>query len=395
MVSARRIGFILSLLSLFIGAAVSRALAQETDAKYAILIDVETQTVLFEKQADELMQPASMSKLMTLAVVFDALEQGKITLQTEFPVSENAWRTGGAPSRTSAMFAPLNTNVTVEDLIQGAVVQSGNDACIILAEGLAGTEEAFAEMMTNYARRIGLKKSTFANSTGLPNPTQLMTARELAQLAIYMIQKYPKYYPYFQQKEFRYRKHVFYNRNPLVAANIGAEGLKTGFTEASGNGIVGSAEQNGRRLVIVENGVDSKSGRKDVAAKLLSWGFKNFEKFTLFGADDTVGEALVWGGEKRYVKLRGDGDLWILLPKNARQKQLRGRIVYLGPVIAPIQEGDRIGELQVSADNGVTSAAPLFAAESVQRGGIVRQGFDSALNLAFGWLIHRGAHHEE
>lgn len=395
MVSARRIGFILSLLSLLIGGAASRALAQETDAKYAILIDVETQTVLFEKEADELMQPASMSKLMTLAVVFEALDQGKITLQTEFPVSENAWRTGGAPSRTSAMFAPLNTNVTVEDLIQGAVVQSGNDACIILAEGLAGTEEAFAEMMTNYARRIGLKKSTFGNSTGLPNPTQLMTARELAQLAIHMIQKYPKYYPYFQQKEFRYRKHVFYNRNPLVAANIGADGLKTGFTEDSGYGIVGSAVQNGRRLVIVENGVDSKSGRKDDAAKLLSWGFKNFEKFTLFGADDTVGEALVWGGQKRYVKLRGDGDLWILLPKNARQKQLRGRIVYLGPVIAPIQEGDRIGELQVSADNGVTSAAPLFAAESVQRGGIIRQGFDSALNLAFGWLIHRGAHHEE
>jgi D-alanyl-D-alanine carboxypeptidase (penicillin-binding protein 5/6) len=397
MISARRIGFIILLLPLLIGSIASSAYAQiETEAEYAILIDVETQTVLFEKKADELMQPASMSKLMTLAVVFEALDQGKITLKTEFPVSEYAWRTGGAPSGSSAMFAPLKTSVTVEDLLQGAIVQSGNDACIILAEGLAGSEDAFAQMMTDYARKIGMKKSTFGNSTGLPNPNQLMTARELAILAMHIIQKYPKYYPLFAQKEFFYRnKHKFYNRNPLIAANIGADGLKTGFTEDSGYGIVGSAVQNGRRLVVVENGVKSQSARKDEAAKLVSWGFKNFEKFTLFGPDEVVGEALVWGGTKRYIKLRGDGDLWILLPKSAKQKQLRGKIVYLGPVIAPIQAGDKIGELRVTGDGGITSAAPLYAAESVERGGIVRQGFDSALSLAFGWLIHRGAHHDE
>jgi D-alanyl-D-alanine carboxypeptidase (penicillin-binding protein 5/6) len=394
MIFARQTIAVLILLIAAVIASSQLRAQVETEAEYAILIDVETQTVLFEKNADTLMQPASMSKLMTLAVVFDAIEQGKITLQTEFPVSEYAWRTGGAPSGTSAMFAPLNTNITVEDLIQGVVVQSGNDACIILAEGLAGSEEAFAQAMTDYARRIGLKKSTFGNSSGLPHPKQLMTARELALLAMYIIQKYPKYYTYFQQKEFRYRKHIFYNRNPLIAANLGADGLKTGFTAESGYGIVGSAVQDGRRLVLVQNGVKSQAGRRDDAERLLNWGFKSFDKFTVFGAGETVGEALVWGGEKRYVKLRGDGDVRVLLPKNAKQR-LRGEIVYTGPVIAPIREGDRVGELRVTAENGVKANAPLYAAESIERGGIVRQGLDSAISLAFGWLIHRGAGDDE
>jgi D-alanyl-D-alanine carboxypeptidase (penicillin-binding protein 5/6) len=367
----------------------------ETEADYAFLLDADTQTVLFEKKADELMQPASMSKLMTLAVVFDALEQGRITLQTEYTVSENAWRTGGAPSRTSAMFAPLNTKVTVEDLLQGIMIQSANDACIVLAEGLAGSEDAFAQLMTEQARRIGLAKSTFGNSTGLPHPNQLMTARELAKLAFHLITKYPKYYPYFQQKEFRYRKHIFQNLNPLIQANIGADGLKTGFTEGSGYGIVGSAVLDGRRLIVVQNGVKTQGGRKDEATKMLSWGFKSFEKFTIFNPEEIVGEALVWGGRQRYVKLRGEGGVRMLLPKNIKQRKLRGEIAYLGPVIAPVKEGDRIGELRVTADNGITSAAPLFAAESIERGGIIRQGVDSALSLAFGWLLHRKGHQEE
>lgn len=386
-------------LILLLAAAVlapSRAEAQiETEADYAIVLDVETETVLFEKNADELMQPASMSKLMTLAVVFEALEQGKITMHTEFPVSENAWRTGGAPSGTSAMFAPLNTNITVEDLLLGVIVQSGNDGCIILAEGLAGSEDAFAQMMEEYGRRMGLKKSTFGNSTGLPHPRQLMTSRELAQLALHIIQKYPKYYPYFQQKEFRYRKHVFYNRNPLIYSNVGADGLKTGFTSESGYGIVGSAILDGRRLIIVQNGVKTQKARKEDAARMLNWGFRSFEKFTVFGSDEIVGEALVWGGEQRYVKLRGDGDVRILLPKNLKQRKLRGSIVYQGPVIAPVRQGDRIGELRVTAENGITTSAPLYASESIERAGLIRQGFDSALSLAFGWLIHSGGEEGE
>jgi serine-type D-Ala-D-Ala carboxypeptidase (penicillin-binding protein 5/6) len=369
-----------------------RASAQiETEAPYAILLDVESKTTLFEKNADELMSPASMSKLMTLAVVFQALEEGKITLDTEFPVSEFAWRTGGAPSGTSAMFAPLNSRVKVADLLQGVVVQSGNDACIIFAEGLAGSEEAFAEQMNEYARKIGLKKSTFMNSTGLPHPKHLMTARELAMLALYIIEHYPKYYPYFQQKEFRYRTHVFYNRNPLIYANVGADGLKTGFTAESGYGIVGSAVNDGRRLIVVQNGIKSQGGRKDDATRMLNWGFRNFEKFVLFKSDEIVGEALVWGGEQRYVKLRGNGDVSLLLPKNAKQKKLHGEIVYLGPVKAPVRDGDRVGELRVTAEGGITTSAPLFAAEPVEQAGVIKQGFDSLLHLALGWLIHRGA----
>jgi len=363
----------------------------ETEATYAFLIDEDTRTILFEKNADELMAPASMSKLMTLAVVFQALEDGKITLDSEMPVSEFAWRTGGAPSGTSAMFAPLNSRVKVSDLLQGVIVQSGNDACIILAEGLAGSEDAFAEQMNDYARRIGMKKSTFVNSTGLPHPKHLMTARELALLAMHIIEKFPKYYPYFQQKEFKYRTHMFYNRNPLIYANIGADGLKTGFTAESGYGVVGSAVQDGRRLVVVQNGIKSQAGRKDDATRLVNWGFKNFERFVLFKSDEIVGEALVWGGQQRYVKLRGEGDVSLLLPKNAKQKKLHGEIVYLGPVKAPIDDGDRIGELRVTAEGGITTSAPLYAAESVEQAGVIKQGFDSLLHLAFGWLIHRGA----
>ena len=370
-----------ALLFFVLACAVSeQARAQiETEAPFAILLDTNTRTVLFEKNADELMFPASMSKLMTLALVFQALEDGKITLDTEFSVSEFAWRTGGAPSGTSAMFAPLNSKVKVSDLLQGLVVQSGNDACIILAEGLAGSEDAFAEQMNDYARRIGMTKSNFVNSTGLPNPKHQMTARELAIIGLHIIEHFPKYYSYFQQKEFRYRTHVFYNRNPLIYANIGADGLKTGFTNESGYGIVGSAVNDGRRLIVVQNGIKSQGGRKDDATRMLNWGFRSFERFVLFKADEVVGEAAVWGGSQGYVKLRGNGDISLLLPKNAKQKKLHGEIVYMGPVKPPIKDGDRIGELRVTAEGGVTTSAPLFAAESVEKGGLIQQGVDSLL----------------
>lgn len=362
----------------------------ETEAKYAYLLDVETKTVLFEKNGDELMAPASMSKLMTLAVLFKRLKSGKVTLETEFPVSENAWRTGGAPSGTAAMFAPIHTDITVSDLIQGITVQSGNDACIIVAEGIAGTEETFTNLMTQYAREIGLKKSTFGNSSGLPNPDQLMTASELAKLALHLIEEYPEYYHYFGQVEFPYRKHRFYNRNPLVRGDAKADGLKTGYTEESGYGIVASAVENGRRLILVINGLESSKARRNEAIRLLNWGFHAFGKFTVFGADEIVGEALTWGGEKRYVQLRGDGDVRVLLPKDVSKQRLRGEIVYRGPVITPIQEGDPVGHLRVTGPDGIEATAPLYAAESIERAGIIRQGFDSALTLAFGWLIHDG-----
>jgi D-alanyl-D-alanine carboxypeptidase (penicillin-binding protein 5/6) len=368
----------------------------KTKAKYAILLDVETNTILYEKNADTLMEPASMSKLMTLVMVFRELKAGRITMERTYRVSEYAWRTGGAPSRTAAMFAPLNKMIRVDDLLRGAIIQSGNDACIILAEGLAGSEDSFAKLMTDFARKIGLEKSTFGNSTGLPNPKQKMTARELAKLALYIIKNYPEYYPIFAEREFHYRRHRFYNRNPLLsAAGLGADGLKTGHTEESGYGLVGSAVQNGRRLIVVVNGLESAKERKTEASRLLNWGFRNFEKFTLFDAGETVGKVQVWGGEKGYLKLRGLGEepVRVLLPKNARFKKLKGRIVYQGPVkppIAPGDSGEKIGTpvLHVSVEGGISATAPLEAAESVKKAGLVKQGWDSLFYLAFGWWIH-------
>lgn len=410
--SARQCFAFLLILVLTCAGSVAAHAQIQTDAEQAILIDVETKTVLFEKKADELAPPASMSKLMTLAVLFDALEAGKITLDTEFPVSLHAWRTGGAPSRTPAMFAPLNDKVRVEDLLQGIIVQSGNDACIIVAEGLAGTENSFAGMMTEYARKIGLTKSTFANSTGLPDDGQKMTVRELGMLTLHIVEKFPKYAPYFQQKDFRYRTHVFYNLNPLLPAGIGVDVSRVGFAADFGSGAAASAIADGRRLVAVVNGVkgpgwreadaQDKTGKeerhrgnslktlKEDTIRLLNWGFRNFEKFTVFNADEVVGEAMTWGGTQGSVKLRGikGGPVTILLPKNAKSRKLRGEIVYLGPVKTPIAIGDSIGELRVTADGGISTAAPLEAAEAVGKGGMVRQGYDSLVFLTFGWLIH-------
>jgi len=376
-------------------AAATQAHAQAqftTKAEYAFLMDYESGAVLYDKNGDKVMFPASMSKLMTLAVLFGQLKSGKLTKQSTFTVTENAWRKGGAPSGTSAMFAPLGTKntpslVTVEDLIQGIIVQSGNDACIITAEGIAGAEEAFAEMMNDYARKIGMAKSNFVNSTGLPDPRHISTARELAILARHLITEYPDYYPYFKQKEFAYRTHKFYNRNPLVALNIGADGLKTGNTDESGFGLVASTLNEGRRLILVINGMESASDRKDEAVKLLNWGANSFKKTELFAEGAIVGEARVWGGVKRFVELRGDGPVKVLLPVVMQDKKLKAEIAYFGPLKPPVKTGDKVAELVVTVDGGVSNRVPLYAAEDIEPGGVVSQGFDSLVMLAFGWLL--------
>ncbi len=358
----------------------------DTQAEYAILIDAASKSVLFEKNADQFMQPASMSKLVTLAVIFRGLKSGRFKMEDEFHISENAWRTGGAPSGTSAMFAPLNSSVTLSDLLQGIIVQSGNDACIAIAEGVSGSEEAFAQEMTAYVRKIGLQKSTFRNSTGLPDPEHLMTVRELAMLAQHIIKNYPEYYGYFSQKEFKYRRHKFFNRNPLIYLNIGVDGLKTGYTKESGYGLVASGEKDGRRLIVVVNGLNSKKTRTAEARRLLEWGYRNFRPFKLFQSDETVGEARVWGGTSMYVRLVGKGDVKVYLPRFDKKK-LKASIVYEGPLKPPIKEGDQVARLRVVADNSATSEVPLYAAENVGRGGLMRRGFDSLLYLTFGWLL--------
>ena len=362
--------------------------AFETKAKHAILMDADANLTLFEKDADTLAPPASMSKLMTLAIVFRELKAGRLKLEDEFKVTEHAWRTGGAPSGGSAMFAPLNTMVSISDLIQGITVQSGNDAAIILAEGIAGSEEAFAKQMTEYARTIGLETSTFVNATGLPAEGHLMSARELATLAHHLIYSYPEYYPFFGQKEFKYRdKFVFHNRNPLIAMEIGADGLKTGFIKESGYGLVASAKRSGQRLILVVGGLESAKDREAEARKLFDWGFKSFKPFRLFDEGQTVSDALVWGGTQHYVPLVGDGNINIILPANATGK-VTASIVYEGPIKAPIRKGDQVAVLRVtSAESQATNDIPLYAGDDIDRSNFAMRGLDSLLVLAFGWLL--------
>jgi serine-type D-Ala-D-Ala carboxypeptidase (penicillin-binding protein 5/6) len=351
-------------------------------AKHAIVMDADSGAVMYQLKADELAPPASMSKLMTLAVVFRALKAGTIKLEDQLLMSENAWRRGGAPSRTSAMMVPLNTRVKLDELLQGIIVQSGNDAAIAIAEGMAGSEVAFAKKMVEEARRIGLKKSEFRNATGLYHPEHLMTARELAILARYIIKEYPEYYTRFAQREFNWGKHKFINRNPLLAANLGADGLKTGHLSEAGYGLVGSAVQDGKRLIAVITGLQSDAERKEEARKVLEWGFRNFTEMKVFDAGEVVGHARVWGGEKLYVGLRGKGDVSVILPRFPANQKLKGEIVYLGPLKPPIKEGDPVGVLRVTSSSGASNDVALFAAEDVQPGGIVRRGLDSLAHLA-------------
>ena len=360
----------------------------DTKAKYAILMDSGADLVMFEKDADAQMVPASMTKLMTLALVFREMKAGRLTLDDTFVVSEHAWRTGGAPSGTAAMFAPLGDPITISDLIQGVAVQSGNDATIILAEGIAGNEEAFVKMMNDYAKEIGMTQTTFVNTNGLPAEGHLTSARDLAILAKHLIETYPGYYHYFGQKEFRYRdKFTFRNRNPLVWADIGVDGLKTGHLKESGYGLVASAKRGDQRLILVVNGLESPSDRESESRRLLEWGFKSFKPFRLFGEGEKVSEALVWGGEKHYVPLVGDGEIDLLLPATATGA-VSAEIIYNGPIKAPIKKGDQIATLRVNAaESTATNEIPLYAGEDIKSSGFAMRGIDSLLVLAFGWLL--------
>jgi len=357
-----------------------------TRAKAAILMDADTGAILFQHNADELLPPASMSKLMTLAVVFRAIKAGRLSLDDEFVVSEHAWRTGGAPSRTSAMFVPINTKATISDLVQGMIVQSGNDAAIAIAEGISGTEESFAKRMMVEARRIGLTKSTFKNPTGFYHPDHLMTAREIALLSRYIIQEYPEFYKIFSQKRFPYRRHKFYNRNPLLSAGIGVDGLKTGYIKASGYGMAASAKQDGKRLIAVVMGLPTKSARKSETLKLLNWGFHSFKAFKLFDADETVGYARVWGGDSFYVPLVGNGEVSVILPRIPENPRLRAEVIYQGPLKPPVRKGDQVAKLRVTSQTNAVNEVPLYAAEDVESAGLFRRGLDSLAYLALGWV---------
>jgi D-alanyl-D-alanine carboxypeptidase (penicillin-binding protein 5/6) len=360
------------------------------DAPTAILTEATSGAVLFEKNADELRAPSSMMKLMTAEVVFHAVKQGDIKLTDEYRVSENAWRRGGAPAGGSTMFAALNSKVSVDDLLHGAIIQSGNDACIVLAEAMAGNERTFAaDFMTKRAREIGLPRSTFANSNGLPDPGNKMTVRELAILARHIIQTYPEFYKLFGEKEFTWNKIKQPNRNPLLNSLEGADGLKTGFTKEGGYGMVGSAVQNGVRLIVAINGLEDPEDRATEAKKMLEWGFRNFEVRTVFAENQTIGYAKVFGGDSRSVALASHEPVKVMVQKNGTDK-LIARIVYSGPVRAPFEAGQKVGLVKVWRGGNVAVETPVYATEAVGQGSTMRRAVDGVAELAIG-LFRAGA----
>jgi serine-type D-Ala-D-Ala carboxypeptidase (penicillin-binding protein 5/6) len=359
------------------------------NAPHAILIAAENGSVLFDRDPDQLIFPASLAKLMTAEYVFHELKEGRIKLTDEYRVSENAWRKGGAPSHGSTMFAAINSKISVDDLLHGMIVQSGNDACIVLAEGIAGNEAEFAAKMTERAREIGLPKSTFGNSNGLPDPGTHVTTRELGMLARRIILDYPELYKIFGQPDFTWGKIRQPNRNPLLGSVVGADGLKTGFTKEAGYGLVGSAVQDGLRLIVVVNGLKNAKERADEAKKLLDWGFRSFEQRNLFAEGQIIGSAKVYGGASGYVPLQASGLVKTMVPKSGGER-LIARIAYQGPVPAPITQGQQIGLLKVWRDDKLVLQLPLTAAESVAKGNISQRAFDAVSEMVIA-LFRAGA----
>jgi len=358
-------------------------------APHAILIEAETGSVLYERNADQLIYPASLAKLMTVEYVLHLIKEGKLKLTDEFNVSENAWRKGGAPSHSSTMFAALNSKVVVDNLLHGVIIQSANDACIVLAEGIAGTEAEFAAKLTQRAREIGLEKSVFTNSNGLPDPGTKVTTRELAKLARYIILNYPEFYSIFAQPDFTWNKIRQQNRNPLLPIVTGADGLKTGFTNEAGYGLVGSAAQNGLRLIVVVNGEKTAKERAEEGKKLLEWGFHNFEWRLLFAEGQTIGYAKVFGGASGSVPLVATGPVRIMVPK-AGSGRIVARIVYTGPVPAPVAPGMPVGALKVWREENLVLEQPLKTAESVGKGNMSQRAVDAVTEMMIG-LFRAGA----
>ena len=362
------------------GAAAPGTGEFQTIAPFAFLMDADTGTVLFEKNADAPMVPASTTKIMTAEIVFHEIKDGRLKLDDKFVISENAWRRGGASSGGSSMFAVLNSRISVEDLIRGLVIQSGNDAAIALAEGISGSEENFAALMTRRARELGMTKSTFTNPWGRGDPGQRVTAREMALLAAHVIHDYPDFYRYFGEREFTWNKIRQLNRNPLLTINIGADGLKTGDIAESGFGLVGSAVQNGERLILVVNGLRTARDRASESLKLLGWGFRSFEPKAVYAADEVVGTARVYGGTASEVPLVAGRPVTLLIPRGSGDK-LSGKITYLGPLRAPVEKGRPVGDLKIFRGATEVLSTPLVTADSVGVGSLPHRALDAGLEL--------------
>ena len=335
----------------------------DTAARWAFIMDFNSGATLLDKDADVSMPPSSMTKLMTAYLVYAALKSGKLKLTDELPVSEKAWRMGG-----SKMFVQVGTSVKVEDLIRGMIVQSGNDACIVLAEGIAGSEEQFVALMNEKAKQLGLNSSTFRNSTGWPDPEHRMSCRDIATLARRIIQDFPEYLHYDSEKSFKYNNIEQENRNPLVQKGT-ADGLKTGHTEEGGYGLCATSERNGRRVIEVLNGMNSMHQRAEEGERMMEWAFREFENVTLFTAGDVVERAPVWLGSAPSVPLVGGRDLIVTMPRNWR-KNANISVAYDAPISAPVAKGDQLGKLTVSGQGVPGMEVPLLAGADVPKLGL-------------------------
>ncbi len=382
MTSIRRFyALTITLVVLMFGTAGPVLSAETTTAREAIVVDATTGRILMEKNADKPMPPASMSKLMTAYIVFERLQEGSLSLDDTFRVSKNAWRTGGEKSGSSTMFLEPNQRVSTEELLRGIIVQSGNDACIVIAEGVSGSEAAFADEMTAKAKEIGMTGSNFANSTGWPDPDHYMTAADLAQLALRIIQDFPEFYHYYSETEFTYNGIRQTNRNPLLYKGIGVDGLKTGLTTEAGYGLTASAERNGRRVILVLNGMNSARERAVESERLMDWAFEAFNNYALFKRGDAVVDAEVWLGTHSRVPLIIDQDVVLTLPRKARP-DMKVAVRYEGPIPAPIVAGTPIATLEITAPGEDPLSIPLLAGADVEGLGVI-----SRLVAAIDFLI--------
>ncbi len=357
-------------LAIGLAALAQPARAFDTQARAAYVYDVTTRTVLLAKNADTPLPPASMSKLMTLYIAFEALRDGRLRLDEKLPVSSHAMSYGG-----STMFLDTTDRVTVEDLLQGIIVLSGNDACAVIAEALSpdGTEAGFAVYMTQRAQALGMTNSTFANSNGWPAAGHRMSMRDLGLLATRLIEDFPNFYPMFSQKTFNFDGRAASNntnRNPLLGLGIGADGLKTGHTEEAGYGLVGSARQGDRRVVFVLSGLGSTAARAQESEAVVNWAFRQFTQKTLLKAGETISKAEVFMGQVPTVTLTPQEDLNTLVPTLAGA-EIKAEVVYTGPLTAPVKKGDRVAELILTPEGLPETRVPLVAGETVAKGGFM------------------------
>jgi D-alanyl-D-alanine carboxypeptidase (penicillin-binding protein 5/6) len=371
------VGFLIGM-SVQPSAAQSNVYDLDTKAKQMILVDFKTGTVLSGKNQDEKMYPSSMTKLMTAYLAFEQLKNGTLSLDDTFSVSKKAWETGG-----SKMFVRVDTRVRVEDLLRGIIIQSGNDATIVVAEGLAGSEEAFARKMTDKARELGMMNTNFKNASGLPDPDHYTTARDLATLAAALIRNFPEYYHFYSETEFTFSDITQQNRNPLLYRDVGVDGLKTGHTEAAGYGLTASAVRNGQRLIVVVNGLESTRERAQEPERILDWGFREFGTFPLFAAGETVADATVWLGTEARVPLIVQEPVSIVMRRAVRD-DLKVTLKTQEPIAAPIEPGSVQGELVVSAPGLDTITIPVVAGEPVERLGSFGRLQSAVQYLVFG-----------